>query len=75
MENSDLGVQLEDLAIHHDDNSNQSTDSWKTGLELSKDDNRSSQVTIASSTIDVGYSPSQKITQKNPTITTTQYLI
>jgi hypothetical protein len=39
MENSDLGVQLEDLAIHHDDNSNQSTDSWKTGLELSEDDN------------------------------------
>jgi hypothetical protein len=39
MENSDLGVQLEDLAIHHNDNSNQSTDSWKTGLELSEDDN------------------------------------
>jgi hypothetical protein len=39
MENSDLEVQLEDLAIHHDDNSNQSTDSWKTGLELSEDDN------------------------------------
>jgi hypothetical protein len=39
MENSDLGVQLEDLAIHHDDNSNQSTDSWKTGLEISEDDN------------------------------------
>jgi hypothetical protein len=27
MENSDLGVQLKDLVIHHDDNSNQSTDS------------------------------------------------
>jgi hypothetical protein len=39
MENYDLGVQLEDLAIHHDDNSNQSTDSWKTGLELSEDNN------------------------------------
>jgi hypothetical protein len=39
MENSDLGVQLKDLAIHHDDNSNQSTDSWKMGLELSEDDN------------------------------------
>jgi hypothetical protein len=39
MENSDLGVQLEDLAIHHDDNSNQSTDSCKTGLELSEDNN------------------------------------
>jgi hypothetical protein len=27
MENSDLAVQLKDLTIHHDDNSNQSTDS------------------------------------------------
>jgi hypothetical protein len=39
MENFDLEVQLEDLTIHHDDNSDQSTDSWKTGLELSEDDN------------------------------------
>jgi hypothetical protein len=39
MENFDLDVQLEDLTIHHDDNSDQSIDSWKTGLELSKDDN------------------------------------
>jgi hypothetical protein len=39
MENFDLEVQLEDLTIHHDDNSDQSIDSWKTGLELSKDDN------------------------------------
>jgi hypothetical protein len=39
MENFDLEVQLEDLTIHHDDNSEQSTDSWKTGLELSEDDN------------------------------------
>jgi hypothetical protein len=39
MENSDSGVQLEDLTIHHDDNSNQSTDSWEMGLELSEDDN------------------------------------
>jgi hypothetical protein len=38
-ENFDLEVQLEDLTIHHDDNLDQSTDSWKTGLELSKDDN------------------------------------
>jgi hypothetical protein len=38
MENFDLEVQLEDLTIHHDDNSNQSIDSWKMGLELSKDD-------------------------------------
>jgi hypothetical protein len=35
MENFDLEVQLEDLTIHHSD---QSTDSWKTGLELSEDD-------------------------------------
>jgi hypothetical protein len=39
MENFDLEVQLEDLMIHHDDISDQSTDTWKTGLELSKDDN------------------------------------
>jgi hypothetical protein len=38
-ENFDLEVQLEDLTIYHDDNSNQSTDSWETGLELSEDDN------------------------------------
>jgi hypothetical protein len=39
MENFDLEVQLEDLTIHHDDNSDQSIDSWKVGLELSEDDN------------------------------------
>jgi hypothetical protein len=38
-ENFDLRVQLEDLTIHHDDNSDQSVDSWKMGLELSEDDN------------------------------------
>jgi hypothetical protein len=38
-ENFDLEVQLEDLTIHHDDNLGQSIDSWKTGLELSEDDN------------------------------------
>jgi hypothetical protein len=38
MENFDLGVQLEDLVICHDDISDKSTDTWKTGLELSKDD-------------------------------------
>jgi hypothetical protein len=38
MENFDLEVQLEDLTIHHDDNSDQSIDSWKTGLEISEDD-------------------------------------
>jgi hypothetical protein len=39
MENFDLEVQLEDLMICHDDTSDQSIDTWKTGLELSKDDN------------------------------------
>jgi hypothetical protein len=39
MENFDLEVQLEDLTIRHDDTSNKSTDTWKTGLELSEDDN------------------------------------
>jgi hypothetical protein len=39
MENFDLEVQLEDLTIYHDDNSDQSIDSWKTRLELSEDDN------------------------------------
>jgi hypothetical protein len=38
MENFDLGVQLEDLVICHDDISDKSTDMWKTGLELSEDD-------------------------------------
>jgi hypothetical protein len=39
MENFNLEVQLEDLMICHDDTSDKSTDTWKTGLELSKDDN------------------------------------
>jgi hypothetical protein len=39
MENFDLEVQLEDLMICHDDTSDQSTDTWKIGLELSEDDN------------------------------------
>jgi hypothetical protein len=39
MENFDLEVQLEDLIIYHDDTSDKSTDTWKTRLELSKDDN------------------------------------
>jgi hypothetical protein len=38
MENFDLEVQLEDLMICHDDTSDKSTDMWKTGLELSEDD-------------------------------------
>jgi hypothetical protein len=38
-ENFDLEFQLEDLMIYHDDISDQSTDTWKTGLELSEDDN------------------------------------
>jgi hypothetical protein len=39
MENLDLEVQLEDLMICHDNTSDKSTDTWKTGLELSEDDN------------------------------------
>jgi hypothetical protein len=39
MENFDLEAQLEDLMIYHDNTSDQSTDTWKTGLELSEDDN------------------------------------
>jgi hypothetical protein len=38
MENFDLEVQLEDLVICHDNTSDKSTDTWKTGLELSEDD-------------------------------------
>jgi hypothetical protein len=34
----DLGDQLEDLMICHDDTSGKSTDTWKTGLELHEDD-------------------------------------
>jgi hypothetical protein len=39
MENLDLEAQLKDLMIYHDDTSDQSIDTWKTGLELSEDDN------------------------------------
>jgi hypothetical protein len=38
MENFNLGVQLEDLVICHDDISDKSADMWKTGLELFEDD-------------------------------------
>jgi hypothetical protein len=38
MENFDLGDQLKDLMIYHDDTSDKSTDTWKTGLELHEDD-------------------------------------
>jgi hypothetical protein len=38
MENLDLGEQLEDLMIFHDDTLDKSTDTWKTGLELHEDD-------------------------------------
>jgi hypothetical protein len=41
MEIFDLGVQLEDLVICHNDISDKSTDTWKTGLELSEDDDSS----------------------------------
>jgi hypothetical protein len=39
MENLSAGVQLEDLTIRLDDISDKSTDTWKTGLELSEDGN------------------------------------
>jgi hypothetical protein len=39
MKNLDLEAQLKNLMISHDDTSEQSTDTWKTGLELSEDDN------------------------------------
>jgi hypothetical protein len=39
MKNFDLEVQLEDLTINHDDNLDQSINSWKMGLKLSEDDN------------------------------------
>jgi hypothetical protein len=39
MENLDLEAQLKNLMIYHDDISDQSTDTWKTRLELYKDDN------------------------------------
>jgi hypothetical protein len=38
MENLDLGDQLEDPMICHDDTSDKSIDTWKTGLELHEDD-------------------------------------
>jgi hypothetical protein len=38
MKNFDLEVQLEDLMICHDDTSEKSTDTWKTGLELHEDE-------------------------------------
>jgi hypothetical protein len=38
MEKFDLGDQLEDFIICHDDTSDKSTDTWKTGLELYEDD-------------------------------------
>jgi hypothetical protein len=37
MENFDLGDQLEDLMICHDDSLDKSTDTWETGLELHED--------------------------------------
>jgi hypothetical protein len=38
MENFDLEIQLKDLVICRDNISDKSTDMWKTGLELSEDD-------------------------------------
>jgi hypothetical protein len=41
MGNFDLEAQLEDLMICHDDTSDKSTDTWKTGLELHEDESSS----------------------------------
>jgi hypothetical protein len=41
MENLDFEDKLEDLMICHDDASDKSTDTWKTGLELHEDDETS----------------------------------
>jgi hypothetical protein len=38
IENFNLEVQLEDLMTCHDDTSDKSTDTWKTGLEFQEDD-------------------------------------
>jgi hypothetical protein len=38
MENLDLEDQLKDLMISHDDASDKSIDTWKTGLEFHEDD-------------------------------------
>jgi hypothetical protein len=38
MENLDLGDQLKDPMIYHDDTSDKSADTWKTRLELNEDD-------------------------------------
>jgi hypothetical protein len=37
MENFDVGVQLKDLMVYIDNILDKSTDTWKTGLELSED--------------------------------------
>jgi hypothetical protein len=76
MEDFDLEVQLEDLTIYHDDTLGQSTDTWKTGLELSEDDN--SIFSSHNSKFDNRYqilAITGDITQKNSTTTTTQCLI
>jgi hypothetical protein len=39
MENIDLEAQFKDLMIRHDDILDQSANTWKTGLELSEDNN------------------------------------
>jgi hypothetical protein len=57
MENFDLEVQLEDLMICHDDTSEGSTDTWKTGLELYKDDSLIFSSFNSNSKIDTKYSP------------------
>jgi hypothetical protein len=47
MENFDLGDQLEDLMICHDDTSDKSTDTWETGLELHEANNNNPVLNLA----------------------------
>jgi hypothetical protein len=72
MENFDLEVQLEDFMICHDDTSDKSTDTWKTGLELHEDD--SSIFSSFNSKFDNRYQVLAiiGITQKSSTKTTIQ---
>jgi hypothetical protein len=57
MENFDAGVQLEDLMICLDDISDKSTDTWKTGLQLSEDGDLISQALIVTSANNARCSP------------------
>jgi hypothetical protein len=72
MGNFDLEVQLKDLMISHDDTSDKSTDTWKTGLELHEDEN--SIFSSFDNKFDnrTRYSLLQRTTQRSSTKTTIQ---